>query len=73
MSKPEAESIVAPDSVENLLDTIDRFTRPVSHAEVDRALSAVPHVSVSEAAWVSDPLYVAKLVRHVIEERQGKL
>lgn len=57
------------DREEELQSEIDRLRRNVTEGEIDRALEQVKHEPTPGAPWVEDRLYVAKLVRHILDAR----
>lgn len=56
-------------SLKSAEEALGKLRRDVTEGEIDRAIAAVRTPNIQQAAWVEDRLYVALLVKHILEER----
>lgn len=55
--------------VQRLREEVALLRKPVTFAETDKALATVKREVESTAAWLTDPLYLAKLFSTIIKDR----
>lgn len=60
------------DVIAQLTSQLAVARKPVTFAETDKALQTVKHENVPQCDWLSDPLFLARLLSTIIADRDPK-